>query len=136
MMMGMVGKRICVALFLGTALAAPADPQADLHLHLPVSALADLLDSPTDLLVAENNVAPWPSGHGEDPPPLGSVVRVDSTGTRQVVATGLEDPVWVAGSFDGDHAYVGLFHSGQIARVSLRNGTTETIATNLSWYRI
>ena len=46
------------------------------------------LGAPADLLVAENSLEPWPSGHGEDPPPLGSVVRVDGgNGTRQVVAT-------------------------------------------------
>ena len=30
-----------------------------------------------DLLVVENGLKPWPSGHGEEPPPIGSLVRVD-----------------------------------------------------------
>jgi sugar lactone lactonase YvrE len=85
-----------------------------------------------DLLVAENNIAPWPAGHGEDPPPTGSLVRVDANGTRHLVATGLVDPVWVASSADGEQAYVGLFHSGEVVRVSLRDGIVTTVATGLS----
>ena len=66
-----------------------------------------------DLLVVENGLKPWPSGHGEQPPPVGSLVRVNASGARQLVATGLVDPVWVVGSSDGADAYVGLFHSGE-----------------------
>ena len=108
---------------------------------------------PASLLVAENNLKPWPSGHGEDPPPLGSLVRLDvaydgqpnGTATaasaaaaapppaRRVVATGLVDPVWVAGSTDGRSAFVGLFHTGEIVRVSLVGDAAVTVvATNLS----
>ena len=85
-----------------------------------------------DLLVAENGLKPWPSGHGEDPPPLGSLVRLDADGNRHVVKTGLIDPVWVVGSRDGQSAYVGLFHSGEVVRIFLRNGTTTTVAQGLS----
>ena len=66
-----------------------------------------------DLLVVENGLKPWPSGHGEQPPPVGSLVRLNASGARQLVATGLVDPVWVVGSSDGADAYVGLFHSGE-----------------------
>ena len=84
-----------------------------------------------DLLVAENDLKPWPSGHGEDPPPLGSLVRVNATsGKRHVIATQLVDPVWVVS--DGEVAYVGLFHSGEIARISLRDGSNTTVAKGLS----
>ena len=85
-----------------------------------------------DLLVAENGLKPWPSGHGEDPPPIGSLVRLDPNGTRHVVKTGLIDPVWVVGSNDGENAYVGLFHSGEVVRISLRNGTITTVTKGLS----
>ena len=84
-----------------------------------------------DLLVAENNLKPWPSGHGEDPPPLGSLILVNSSsGRRHIVATHLIDPVWVAS--DGKAAYVGLFHSGQIDRIALGNGSIITVAEGLS----
>jgi hypothetical protein len=85
-----------------------------------------------DLLVAENSLKPWPSGHGESPPPIGSLVRLNASGFREVVATGLVDPVWVVGSSDGAAAYVGLFHSGEVVRVSLRDGRTTTVARGLS----
>jgi len=83
-----------------------------------------------DLLVAENCLTP--SGcHGEEPPPLGSVVQVNATsGERRVVATNILDPVWIVS--DGTVAYVGLFHSGEIVSVSLDDGTTTTVAKNLS----
>lgn len=85
-----------------------------------------------DLLVAENNLKPWPSGHGgEDPPPLGSLVRVNATtGQRVQVATNLTDPVWVTS--DGQVAYISLFHSGEIARVTLGNGSVSVVARGLS----
>ena len=84
-----------------------------------------------DLLVAENNLKPYPSGHGEDPPPLGSLVQVNATsGARHVVATNLVDPVWVVS--DGQVAYISLFHSGEIARVALNNGTVDIAAKGLS----
>ena len=73
-----------------------------------------------------------PSGHGEDPPPVGSLVRVNASGGRHVIATGLIDPVWVAGSSDGLYGYVGLFHTGAVVRVSLSNGTVTTVAAGLS----
>lgn len=38
-----------------------------------------------DLLVVENGPTPWPSGHGEQPPPIGSLVRVNATGARHMV---------------------------------------------------
>ena len=38
----------------------------------------------------------------------------------------------MVGSADGEAAYVGLFHSGDIARISLRNGSTAIVATGLS----
>ena len=85
-----------------------------------------------DLLVAENSLKPWPSGHGEKPPPLGSLVRLNARGERTVVATGLVDPVWVVGSSDGAEAYVGLFHAGEIVRISLTNGSVATVAKGLS----
>ena len=84
-----------------------------------------------DLLVAENNLKPYPSGHGEDPPPLGSLVRVNATsGARHQIATNLVDPVWVVS--DGQVAYISLFHSGEIARVALNNGTVDYAAKGLS----
>ena len=84
-----------------------------------------------DLLVAENNLKPWPSGHGEDPPPLGSLVQVNATsGWRHVVATNIVDPVWLAS--DGRSAYVGLFHSGEIVRIALHDGSSVTVAKGLS----
>ena len=85
-----------------------------------------------DLLVAENGLKPWPSGHGEDPPPKGSLVRLDADGNRHLVKTDLIDPVWVAGSKDGESAYVGLFHSGEVVRISVRNGSTTTVTQGLS----
>ena len=84
-----------------------------------------------DLLVAENDLKPWPSGHGEDPPPLGSLVQVNATsGQRHIVATDIVDPVWVVS--DGKAAYIGLFHSGEIVRVALNNGSMLTVAKGLS----
>ena len=69
-----------------------------------------------DLCVAENG------GHGEDPPPMGDLVRVSANASghaRRVVAKGLQDPVWVvADGFDA-YAYVGLFHAGEVVRVEL-----------------
>lgn len=62
-----------------------------------------------DLCVAENDVT---GKGGEDPPPLGDLVRVNASGTaRRIVAKGLQDPVWVVASSDSDpdvYAYVGL----------------------------
>jgi hypothetical protein len=86
--------------------------------------------SVADLLVAENGLKPWPSE--KHLAPFGSLVRLDSSGTRQVVVTGLVDPVWVVGSSDGAYAYVGLFHGGEVVRVSLRNGNITTVAKGLS----
>jgi DNA-binding beta-propeller fold protein YncE len=85
------------------------------------------------LLVVENGLEPWPSGHhGEQPPPVGSLVRLDNSGTRHVVKSGLIDPVWVVATHDGLYAYVGLFHSGQIVRISLVDGNTTMVAKGLS----
>ena len=67
----------------------------------PVALLLYIAGGAADLLVVENGPTPWPSGHGEDPPPIGSLVRLDSAGTRHLVAGGLVDPVWVVGSSDG-----------------------------------
>lgn len=84
-----------------------------------------------DLLVAENDLKPWPSGHGEDPPPLGSLVQVNTTsGERRRVATNIMDPVWVAS--DGTYGYISKFHSGEIIAVALNNGSMLTVAEGLS----
>jgi sugar lactone lactonase YvrE len=90
---------------------------------------------PGILLAVENGLKPWPSGHGETPPPLGSLVSLvasgpNTTATRRVIATNLVDPVWVVGA--PEHAYVGLFHPGKVVRVSLINGEVETVAEGLS----
>ena len=92
---------------------------------------------PGILLAVENGLKPWPSGHGETPPPLGSLVSLvpsgpepNATATRRVIATNLVDPVWVVGA--PEHAYVGLFHPGKVVRVSLINGDVETVAEGLS----
>ena len=97
-----------------------------------ITATAVVTAARRDLLVAENNLKPWPSGHsGEDPPPLGSLVRCNTTtGQRLVVATNIVDPVWVVS--DGEVAYVSLFHSGEIARIALNNGSTIVVAKGLS----
>ena len=77
------------------------------------------------LCVAENG------GHGETPPPMGSVTRVNVTsGAKTLVADNLEDPVWI--DTDGAFAYVGLFHAGEIARIDLADGSTTTLAHGLS----
>jgi hypothetical protein len=86
--------------------------------------------SVADLLVAENGLKPWPSE--KHIAPIGSLVRLNSSGARQVVATGLVDPVWVVASSDGEYAYVGLFHSGEIVRISVHNGSITTVAKGLS----
>ena len=87
-----------------------------------------------DLLVVENNLKPYPSGHGESPPPLGSIVRVSATtGLRHVVATDIEDPVWVTSN--GVAAFVGKFHAGEVVRVSLdraKSTVAVAVAKNLS----
>eukprot|EP00966_Prymnesium_polylepis_P261771 6046877-Prymnesium_polylepis.1 len=72
------------------------------------------------LCVAENG------GTGEDPPPMGSLTRVDATSReKRLIAKGLQDPVWVTS--EGGVAYVGLFHAGTIVRVDLADGTTKTV---------
>lgn len=48
------------------------------------------------------------------------------------VQTGFVDPVWVVGSSDGLYGYVGLFHSGEVVRISLDNGSVATVAEGLS----
>ena len=165
-----------------------------------VVALCILGNTAADLLVVENGPTPWPSGHGENPPPIGSLVRVNASGARLLVRigasttagvfsvsrltppslsarspalvflsflraacclcvvqcadastprcalrhtrllftlrpkvqTGFVDPVWVVGSSDGLFGYVGLFHTGEVVRISLSNGSTTTVAKGLS----
>lgn len=78
-----------------------------------------------NLCVAENG------GHGEQPPPIGDLIRINGdTRSGEVIAKGLQDPVWVA--TDAEFAYVGLFHAGAIVRTSLKDGTTKTVASGLS----
>ena len=99
-----------------------------------------------DLLVVENGLTPWPSGHGEDPPPIGSLVRLDAaTGTRHLVAGGLVDPVWVVGSSDGlfgtcPPTLLRYLGPGSIARRKIRYGrtthkltTTPALAATRAW---
>jgi len=57
---------------------------------------------------------------------------VNATGARHMVQTGFVDPVWVVGSSDGLYGYVGLFHSGEVVRISLGNGSVATVAEGLS----
>ena len=86
-----------------------------------------------DLLVVENNLKPYPAGHGEEPPPLGSLVRVSASGLRNVVATEIQDPVWVTSN--GVAAFVGKFHSGEVVRIPLVEGegnSTVVVADGLS----
>ena len=80
------------------------------------------------LCVAENG------GHGEQhPPPMGSIVRVDlASAAKEVVASNLEDPVWV--DSDGTSAFVGLFHAGTIVRLDMTaaGSAPVTVASGLS----
>ena len=91
-----------------------------------------------DLLVVENNLKPYPAGHGEDPPPLGSLVRVSAaTGRRDVLATRLQDPVWVASAVGA--AFVSKFHAGEVVRVSLGASNGRGVVRGLaakgrSWF--
>jgi len=81
--------------------------------------------APTALCVAENG------GTGEDPPPMGSLMRVDAASReKRLIAKGLQDPVWLTS--DGSIAYVGLFHAGTVVRVKLADGSTNTVASGLS----
>lgn len=48
---------------------------------LPLQAFAS-----AELFVVENGLEPWPSGHGEHPPPIGSLISLNQTGHRQVVS--------------------------------------------------
>lgn len=79
----------------------------------------------SQLLIAENG------GHGENPPPMGDLISVDTqTLAKTVIAKDMQDPVWVAAQ-DG-FAYVGLFHAGTVVQVHLGTGAQKTVATGLS----
>jgi hypothetical protein len=90
---------------------------------LLLAATTLLYAAPTEgsaaLCVAENDLT---GRGGEDPPPMGDLVRVvnGSVAGREVVGTGMQDPVWVVACpqtpcSDVDFAYVGLFHAGQVS---------------------
>ena len=89
-------------------------------------AVISTLPSSADLCIAENG------GHGETPPPIGSITRVDDAGAKTLVSEDLEDPVWITADQNTSVAYVGLFHAGEIVSVELESGATTTIAHGLS----